>query len=1124
MAYRPLVSPDPGLPSVWISANAGSGKTTALVGRVVKLLLLGVEPERICCITYTRAAAAEMRERVLSTLRALLLADDEACREHAAKFLGRAPAAEELARARTLFGRMLDSPTGGVGLSTIHGFCQQLLRAFPIEAGVAPYFTVLEESESALLRSRAVQRLLGGLTRADAELAAALGLLIDRAHEQKFSGLLDGVFRRHAEWRALWQGASTPADMRARLSALHGIAPGVTAESLANDYCNLISGDSAALLRTELPRLAAHKNKQEQEIARVLAQWLTADCAGRVGLIGPMLSLWLTAEREPRKRLVNDKDFPPGTKLRELLDRIAAASLDYCRRRAALACAEETGALAIAGRAALDYYEQLKAERGALDYDDLIEAAYKLLSARDMTGWVMSKLDHRIDHLLIDEAQDTSKGQWAIAESLVAELVVTSGGLGSAGVARGLLVVGDEKQSIFSFQGAAPELFARMRPMFGKLLAQSSAPLAGETLAISYRSAPAILRFVDAVAARPALLPSLSALGAPEPHQLSRTGTVGEVVLYPPAAPEARTEAEPFTIPTEYRIAGSGAQLLARTIAATVKQWLDEERPLANKDRAVAPGDILILVRNRAPLVAPLIRALQRAGVPVAGLDRLTLSDHLAVRDLLALMRWCGFPGDDLALAVVLRSPLIGMGDEALRELAFGREGSLWERLRTHPSRATLERWLGARDASPYEFLTQVLEVDDARRRFAGRFGEEVHEVLDEFKEQAASPPASLPPGLASFADFIARSPREIKRESDSRGAGKVRIMTVYGAKGLEAPVVLLADTTRVPDLRHERLFRCETEHGAFPVLSIGEDSRHAPLLRAARDARRDALLAEYHRLLYVALTRACDELHIFGWEDARGTIRPESWYAHLADTLGAMDGAEKREDGRIVLRDGGVAKKSAAPSALPAKPALPEWALRPLPSRARAPTLVPSRLAAEKALAPFAGGPPGAAKERGVRIHRVLQFLAADSTRGDVAALLDAVAPDWDAETLRVAGDEIWALYRQEQWLWQGDAIAEAGISGTIEIDGTAVAVNGQIDRLVRTKEGFVILDYKTGRVPAGEADVPPNYLLQLKTYDALLAGMEPSVPRRCAILWTAGPKLMWLSDEVAAIAWQLS
>ncbi len=1093
--------------SEWITANAGSGKTTALTERVVRLLLLGVPPERIVCITYTKAAASEMRARVLEMLRQLLLMEESACRSRLQAWLGMAPSAAQLAHARGLFGRVLDSASGGVELTTIHGFCQNLLRRFPMEAGIAPHFTVLEDGAAEEALRRAKHALLTGLATADPWLMAAMELLGARGGEYRFETLAADSIAKRRLWGAIWRGQS-PASLRGHLYALHGVEEDLGHAGLEAWLAEAVLAADLATIRQHLPTLLVHPTKTYRHFGEGLAAWLAQ--ADTVPLpVRPLLDLLVKEDGSRYKRLLNDKEYPEHHPLRQVVEHLASLAERFCTRAAALAAAEESFAVAVFARALLDHYAYSKAAAHALDYDDLIDHTLRLVQHPETLGWVMSKLDHRIDHLLIDEAQDNSSAQWQLAHVLVEELIATSDGIGSGQLPRSLLVVGDEKQSIYSFQGAAPEQFQHYRAHFSEMFLGCPTPLVERTLNNSYRSAQAVLTLVDHVCARPEIARALAS-GQVPPHQLIRTEAAGRVVLYPPVLAPERVGAEPMVIPTEYTLETSSTQLLAEQIAATVAGWVHGEE-------AVDPGEVLILVHRRKPLVQPLIRALQRQGVPVAGIDRLMLADHLAVRDLLALMAWCMNEADDLALAQVLRSPLMGLSDAQLRAVAYGRPGSLWAQVKD----PWLEELRGLRELSPYAFLTQLLEVADRRQAFARRFGEEVHEVLDELKAQAASMPAQIPPTLAAFYDWMSGNTRTIKREQDSGIAAQVRIMTVHGAKGLEAPRVILADTVNVPTTQQERLFTLTTAQGQpLPVLALSPLAKYAVRLEEAKAARTKALQDEYARLLYVALTRARDGLYVFGTASKKGEVKQGAWYAIIESSLRAC-GATQGEGGELVLEgeartlpEGAPSKPSAIKVAKVPPPPLPAWArLAPTPPTALSASLAPSHLGGAQSAA-FDRG----ANTRGVRIHRVLELLSAEATEAEIRSLVHYLAPDWDSAAQEKTVAEISVLVTQERWLWQYPRQAEVAIAGTVMVEGAAVPVSGQVDALIHTPEAVVIVDYKTGsHVSARAEEVPEPYLLQLNTYRALVAQLYPDRPIRCAILWTSSPRLMWLDDAVA-------
>ncbi len=1068
------------LPSRWISANAGAGKTRALVNHVLQLLLMGVTPERICCITYTKAAAGEMRERILDVLRDLLVLPDAACRELIRERTGQEYSVNH---ARRLFAQVLDSPYGGLQLTTIHGFCQQLLRQFPLEAGLSPQFTVLEESESDALQFLARQRML---RQAGGEVADALALLAERSGEYGVNEMLAQATAQAGWWRNLQQRYPLPAQLKAALFSYHGIAPETTDAALREAACqSLLPEADCIALRGVLDQFQA---ATDRALAQHLTPWLDGS-RERASLLDALVGHFFTQAGEIKK-----SPFTKKAPEQDLLARLAARCVAFAQQCRTLACAEESYAASLVVHAYLNAYDQLKMERQALDYDDLITRTEQLL--RDCGGWVMTKLDHRIDHLLIDEAQDTSPGQWRLARMLVEELMANGEGIGSGGVPRTLLVVGDEKQSIYSFQGADPRQFAQEEYFFFNVLSQAGQSVARSSLEHSYRSAEPVLQVVDAVAALPEIATALSAAGTPAPHRLVHTTLGGRVVLHAPLAAPEKPAPLPYRLPMEYAITETAAQQLANHIAADIVAWIEQGR--------CQPGDILILLRTRKPMADCLIRALERAGIPIAGIDRLRLSEHLAVRDMLALMHWCADTGDDLALAQVLRSPLVGIDETMLETLCFNRPASLWQQVAAQqPALATqLRAMLAKRHQLPYDFLTSILDVQGARRQFATRFGEEVHEVLDELKAQAAAMPARKGANLTQFADWMTRSQREIKRQPEARG-DTVRIMTVHGAKGLEAPIVIMADAVGVPTTGRERGFH--TDDDSLPLQAFSTEATFAPAYLAAKERCRQALLNEYYRLLYVAMTRPRRELHLYASENPKRTLSSASWYSMVARAMTPL--AVTDADGNLVVEKKGEAVRQSTSACTTIAP-LPTWAHEPVPALpATSPVMSPSCLAVLETFAAATGS--GGANIRGERIHRVLQFLTATSSADDIAALVQWTAPDWTAEAQQKVATEIARLHEQERWLWALPGMAEASIGGTI--DGQRYS--GQIDRLIVTPEEVLIVDYKTGNhVPSSPQNVPEAYRLQLKVYSLLLAQLYPNHCVRAALCWTAAPSLMWL------------
>ena len=1102
--------------SEWITANAGSGKTTALTDRVVRLLLLGVVPERIVCITYTKAAASEMRARVLKKLRELLLMGDADCCARIEQLLGSPPSPEQLLRARQLFGLVLDSPTGGLQLTTTHGFCQNILRRFPLEAGLAPHFTVLEDAAADELLAHVKHALLGGLLSADADLQSALGIIGMRGGETRFDAWANDIVRKKREWRSIWHAQSADS-LREHLWAFHGLTRETSVAQLREQLAASITDADEHLWRDALPGLLAHKTKTYREFGQAMADWLSIPHPERANACDAFIAMMLTKGHTRRQYLLDKKQHPEGTALHDALDRAVEQALRYVQQVAALHCAEESFAVAVFARALMQQYDAAKESRHALDFDDLITRTLQLCTMPEMVGWVMSKLDHRIDHLLIDEAQDNSAEQWQLARMLVEELIASNDGVGSANIPRSVLVVGDEKQSIYSFQGAAPEAFSANQQALAHMLGGSASPLNSRSLTNSYRSAAAVLHVVDRVCGLAHVARALTSDAVVHPHVLKREEAEGRVVLYPPVIAPEKESIAPLVIPTTYETSSNAPQQLAEHMADTIKQWLvTDKRMLASEGRPLRAGDILILVRKRTRIVHALIRALQRRDIPVAGMDRLTLSKHLAVGDLLGLMRWCGNVADDLALAQVLRSPLVGMSDAALCAHAHGRPGTLWAQV----DNPWLRELRGLSMLSPYDFLTHVLEVSGKRTAFARRFGEEVHEVLDELKAQAAAMPEGMLPTIAHFHDWLDGSTREIKREQETGAMDHVRIMTVHGAKGLEARVVLLADTVSVPGTKDERFFVMKTtDQQPLPLLAMSDPAKESARLAEAKEEKRTKLMAEYYRLLYVALTRAQDELHIFGTASKKGDIPTDSWYAVVHQAMRDMQAMEQGEI--LVVEDAHAPRMvdAAASIAMPPTP-LPAWATEP-PRAEETPrgVLAPSRVIAAQPM-PYATTLSPDARQRGVRIHRILEVLTADADEHSVARLVRHIGPDWDAKTQVDITAQVARLRANEPWLWSSSRFPEVSVSGEILVHGESVAISGQVDLLIQTEREAIVIDYKTSaQVPGSPAAVPESYVLQLKIYHALVSQLYPSLSVRCAILWTHNAQVMWLDDAVATL-----
>ncbi len=1109
--------------SAFVTANAGTGKTWTLVARVARLLLRGADPAAILCVTYTKAAAAEMQGRLFERLGQWAVATDKALKialDELAEPVG------DLARARRLFALALETP-GGLKIQTIHAFCETLLKRFPLEAGVSPTFQVLEDAEAQIVAAHARDRLAGiALDGPEAAIGRAYGHFSMVLDFRRFNEMFADFAARRAAIAAYAANPDWPADVWRRCDFDQPVDPEALerAAVAAVDWTAWRSAAEALLTSTALSDVkrgqAMARLDELSDFAAVWAVFATADGAAPLKSVGTKqvdvgVRAWLEAEQ---------------TRLAEVLGQVRGACVarDTCY------------AITLAAAYAAIYAVE-KSAIGALDFADLIAAVRRLLTERADGAWVLYKLDGGIDHVLLDEAQDTAPEQWDILRDLTGEFFAGAGRPRKAGAPeRTLFVVGDEKQSIYSFQGARPERFDAETRRYRARIEGAGRPFVSVPLEESRRSTPGVLAFVDAVFADPYAAAGLGPSGSTHHRSLRDDEMFGAVDIWPESESDLADAVDEWWTPVDVRAGETGTKKLAGRIARTIKAMIDDRVAVYEKEtkanRPAAAGDFLVLVRRRSVLFHEIIRALKRASVPVGGADRLALSEHIAFKDLMALGRFVRFPGDDLSLAALLRSPFCDVSEDSLFDLAHGRDGSLWAALcRRADARKEWRTardflvWAGAEAAvrPPFDFFARVLSRLDAhgctmRRRLLTRLGREAEDAIEAFLGEALGLERRRIHDLERFLDEMGRTDLVVKRETEEV-QGEVRVMTAHGAKGLEAPIVILPDTTTRATPQGSLLL--ETGDGGF--LWSPRKADDCPASADARALREKAVEQESMRLLYVAMTRARDRLIICGAKP--GGLRDRSWYevVNRARELSAI-----LDRSRVIEGEDGAFRFGDDPLSAPARsvsqgelPLAPAWAYRfappePLAVRYASPSTfvdaekgpAPSPLAERDGLGRF---------RRGILIHRLLQLLpdlAADRRGGAAASLLareldltDSQREEMAAAALGVLNDHRFAAVfgpgsRPES--------AIAGGAGTLPKD---LAISGRIDRLLVEPERVLVVDFKTNR-PAPERieDADPAYLTQMALYVAVLAEVFPGRAIEAAIVWTDGPKLMPIPEKM--------
>ncbi|MGH6945693.1 MAG: double-strand break repair helicase AddA [Kiloniellales bacterium] len=1132
--------------SVWVAASAGSGKTKVLTDRVLSLLLAGSAPERILALTFTKAAAAEMANRLASRLANWATLDAANLSTALEELLGRSPENEELERARRLFARVLDT-AGGLKIQTIHAFCQSLLARFPLEAGLAPHFQVLEENSATEMLEEAREETLAEAMSGEApKLAEAVAIVASHAQEQSFVELSHELVFERARLLQLFARHGGVEGVIAKLARALAVEPDAQPDGLLAEACEDPAFDAMAL---KVAILAYRQGSTtDREKAAQIESWIAADAIERRRAFARYVGVFLTQKGEITKRLITKKALEAEPSAESALSAEAERLLSLAQAVNSATVLRASAALLRLASEIFARYDERKRARALLDYDDLILKTRDLLAGEGAAGWVLYKLDGGLDHLLVDEAQDTNPEQWAVIRALTKEFFVGAGAHEETSESpRTVFAVGDAKQSIFSFQRADPEAFRAMGRYFAKRAEEMRQAWSEVSLGVSFRSTASILKLVDAVFADPAAQDGVIFDGETLRHLPVRAGQAGLVELWPPAPAADPPEVEPWAPPGEADAELPSQTRLAKVLAARIRHWTldpagakDPDCRLPARERRIRPGDILVLVRRRNAFVEELVRALKQTQVPVAGVDRMTLSDQLAVADLVALGRFLLLPEDDLTLAVLLKSPLIGLDEEALFALAYRRENSLWrslqakakERAAFAAAAAQLSAWLArANFVPPYELFAEVLGPGRGREKLLSRLGPEANDPLDELLNAALTYEREHVPSLEGFLHWLAAGELEVKRDLE-QGHDEVRVMTVHGAKGLQAPLVILPDTLQGPPPKRGLLWADIGETDALPLWPLRKDY-DGPLAAAARDTERVARAREYRRLLYVALTRAEDRLYLCGYQ-TRNDPPADCWYNLVARNLSGISEAAAFDFSKEV--SGGwsgpgwrlAAAQSAQPAGelvrdtMPKASPLPDWAKRAAAEEPDPPRpLAPSRPRDEE---PPAASPLADDKElrfrRGRIVHRLLQHLpgVAPAARAEVAERVVARDGGLDPKTrveivtatLRVLADLRFAP------LFGHGSRAEVPLIGLIEgIQGRQV-VAGQVDRLVVRDDRILLVDYKTNREPpTDEAGIPALYLRQLAAYRAVLERIYPGRPVDCFLLWTEGPRLTQITPQ---------
>ncbi len=1089
--------------SVWVEASAGTGKTKVLSDRVLRLLIAGTTPSRILCLTYTKAAAVNMKERIYRKLSSWAVAEDKDLENELKELynnplvMAENPSLKEMAR--TLFAKVLDAPQP-IKIQTIHGFCEEILKKFPLEAGVSPYFEIMDDFTSQeILDSISQKMITQSDEQSDENIKSAVTFLTDNVKEYAFSEILQDIVSQRRSFLKIF---SLYPDVSAFLTALRlkmNLKDEVpTQEKAVQRFVQNIDKNTMMKCAEALMH-GTDNNKTRAEILKKslmdfdLASYQSVFLNKDGGILGRMATKDAAQFYPPLVLTMNNE----ALRLMDLNEELKSIKLYHT-----------TEAIAYLAQKLIKEYSLYKKQRACLDYEDLIVLTRKLLENSENAAWVLYKLDGGIDHVLIDEAQDTSSDQWAIIKALTDEFFA---GFGQTEKKRTIFAVGDRKQSIYGFQGASPAQFDEMRRLYEKTVPDFKTV----HLDVSFRSTSAVLDMVNALFA----LDDAKKGVADETnvkHLPYRKGESGKIELWP--IPEsAQTIDSSWKLPIENMFEETAKTKLAEKIASKIQEMVSKGEVLESTGKPLTYRDFMVLTKRRQPFMNEFIKACKLKGVPVTGLDRLKLLDDLPIKDLISLMRWRLFDQDDLSLAEVLKSPLFNLTDDDLFKLCYQKkQKTLWERLKEEPEYKNvvidLSELLHKTDyIRPLEFLNKVLVEMNGRKKFYSRFGFEAKDAIDEFMNLTATYEKTHIPSLQNFVSWLEVNDMEIKRELEQPTLNAVRLMTVHASKGLQAPIVILPDTTQLSPSKREASFVFDDDLFYYP-LNAGD---YDVCANRAHEKNVQKELDEYRRLLYVALTRAEDRLYIAGFNNTKQENRDKNWYELCHETLSAI--GKEDENRHFVFESQQVVPVSSQTNEKILNKVEKDESFafqKALPENPLSKPYTPSDMD-DTDLSPVASPLLDSGKfyKRGTLIHKLLQLLPAQDILKQKRFIKEYLQKETSFSPIEKKNLETEVLnvldHKEFSFIFSKNSRAEVPVMGIS--DGKFIS--GQIDRLIVDEKAkkVIVVDFKTNRPAASDIkDVPQAYITQLAVYKNLMKEIYKDMEVETYILWTNTLKLM--------------
>ena len=1098
--------------SAWVFASAGSGKTKILTDRVLRLLLDNVSPSKILCLTFTKVAAAEMQSRINSELAKWILCDNVELRKKLTALSGDFPTENELKRARILFVKILDEESK-IKVQTIHSFCQTLIKIFPFEAKVKPNFEVLESNQEKLLLKTAQKEVLKKAL-VNEKLKKLVQETNAKLHEESFSGLVANLLNKKEQLNSLKEKFFGIENIIAEIFKNFGVGnedgnakKQILKQVQDDDARNALDDDAGNVLgqtqRFRHPELVSGSIHIFQKFAAQINHKSHLKLAFELensGLISNIKlatairnflknitlenfsdykSAFFTQEGNPRKLT---KNIAANLELTSIFSDCCQLINDFSDQINSLKIANDSALLLRFVDHILENYSQLKKQNSVLDYNDLIVETNRLLANPDFSNWVKLKMDSSFDHILIDESQDTNHQQWNIIKALSEDFFT---GLSSSNKSRSIFIVGDEKQSIYSFQGAEPNISAEIFAHFAEKLGNNLKKI---ELNNSFRSQAKILQAVDDVFSKEERKKAISKVSEFQAHKPIREG-LGKVEIWPQIQKEKTEKKE---ISFEWKIDFSKdetqeeEEILAEIIARKIHLKVDS--------KSANYGDFMILLRNRTNgFDKALAKFFHQYQIPFTSVSKIKFSENILIQDLLSAAKFVLLPRDDLNLACLLKSPIFAISEEELFEICQfknERETTIFNILgqleKFREIKNNLDELITkSQQLNCFEFFYFLLHQKNHQQNFLATFGHENLEILDKLLLSVFDFCQNFSPNLQKYLEFIEKLDFEISLSSDEND--RVKITTIHSAKGLQAPIVMLPDCSyNFNQLlsAKEEISWIEFGEDKIPVWCRKKEDENL-LLKKHRAGKLREAKEEYLRLLYVAMTRAENELYVGSFGKAKD---PECWYEIVKNSVTGVEVLELEEFLKMAEIENSSVKK--IPKQVQDEAAR-EMSLSVKFSHRH--SELDSRSIAQNQIKP--------SQIKGRLVHKIFEVIGKNS----------AEDKNWLQEIAKkIIEKEEFLSEREKNKIQQdladfiGSQHFEKLFSGKIscEVDIVGQKNLKRIDLLVEKENEVLIVDYKSDETLPDV--VPQQYLRQLNGYKKLVEGIYAGKEIKIAIFWT--------------------